>query len=46
VTQGTALATSQSETKPFAGPYIHPLGDPPGGSPGTTQRAARISRDS
>jgi Bacterial capsule synthesis protein PGA_cap len=46
VTPGTALATSQSETKPFAGPYIHPLGDPPGGSPGTSPQAARISRDS
>ncbi len=26
VAPGTALATSQSETKPFTGPYIHPLG--------------------
>ncbi|HET7016479.1 MAG TPA: CapA family protein [Streptosporangiaceae bacterium] len=26
VTPGTALATAQSETKPFTGPYIHPLG--------------------
>jgi poly-gamma-glutamate synthesis protein (capsule biosynthesis protein) len=43
---GTTLATAQSETRPFAGPFIRPLGDPPGGSPGTTRKAARASRDS
>jgi poly-gamma-glutamate capsule biosynthesis protein CapA/YwtB (metallophosphatase superfamily) len=41
-----ALATEGTETSPFTGPVIQPLGDPPGGSPGTTNRAARITRDS
>jgi len=40
------LATAGTETSPFTGPVIQPLGDPPGGSPGTTKRAARVTRDS
>lgn len=44
--QGTSLATRRSETRRFTGPVIKPLGDPPGGSPGTSRQAARISRDS
>ncbi len=41
-----SLATRHAETSPFTGPVIQPLGDPPGGSPGTTTSAARITRDS
>ncbi len=41
-----SLATVGSETSPFTGPVIKPLGDPPGGSPGTTKRAAKITKDS
>jgi hypothetical protein len=40
------LATKNGETSPFTGPVIQPLADPPGGSPGTTRQAERITRDS
>ncbi len=43
---GSSLSTRPRETRPFTGPVIQPLGDPPGGSPGTSNQAARISRDS
>jgi len=42
----TSLATEPTETAPFSGPVIQPLGDPPGGSPGTTRRAAKVTKDS
>lgn len=44
--RAVSMATSKSESSPFAGPVITPLPDPPGGSPGTTRLAARITRDS
>ena len=42
-----SVATISSETSPTAGPIsTPPLADPPGGSPGTTRRAAKVTRDS
>ena len=45
-TPGATLATSASETTPLNVPPITPLADPKGGSPGTTRRAAKASKDS
>ncbi len=38
-------ATPATETRPFSGPAISSLADPPGTSPGTTRRAAVITQD-
>jgi hypothetical protein len=38
-------ATRETEITPFRGPEVTPLSDPPGTSPGTTRRAAAVTRD-
>jgi poly-gamma-glutamate synthesis protein (capsule biosynthesis protein) len=43
---GPSTASSQTENAPFTGPALGVLSDPRNGSPGTTRKAARATRDS
>jgi hypothetical protein len=45
-TPGPSTASPSTETAPFSGPAIGTLPDPKNGSPGTTRKASKTTRDS